>query len=165
MKGFDGGNLLVPVIYPGTDMADMPSFGTVMSHGFLASGFLPLRLAFPVVAAVLFGPSVEVPDAIIMDLFVDYISSYEGGINLKEALKVSWPPTSSYIDDLQSKLIYIFSRFGCRQIPTPENIHQLIIGVARHEFLVKPLGALYALNSGVPDEHRDFWSHFFAEVI
>ena len=97
-----------------------------MSHGFLASGFLPLRLAFPVVAAVLFGPSVEVPDAIIMD---DYISSYEGGI-LKEALKVPWPPTSSYIDDLQRKLIDIFSHFGCRQIPTPENIHQLIIGVA-----------------------------------
>ena len=38
-------------------------------------------------------------------------SSYEGGI-LKEALirYISWPPTSSYIDDLQSKLIDIFTR-------------------------------------------------------
>ena len=74
MKAFDGGNLLVPAVYPGTEIADMPILGTVMSHGFFASGFLPLRLAFPVVAAVLFGPSVEVPDAIIMDSFVAYIT-------------------------------------------------------------------------------------------
>ena len=30
--------------------------------------------------------------------------------------------------------------------------------VACHEFLVKPLGALYAMNRGIPIEHKPFWN-------
>ena len=164
IHAFDGGNLLVPAVYPGTDMANLPVLGTIMSHGFLASGFLPIRVAFPVVAAILLGPSIEVPDTVIMDSFVDYISSYEGGI-LREALQIARSATSSYMEDLQGKLIEILSRFECRQIPTPNNIQQLIIGVARHEFLVKPLGALYALHSGVPRVHQGFWSQFSLQEL
>lgn len=59
-----------------------------MSHGFLASSFLPIRLVFPMIAAVLLSPSVQVPDAIIMDFFVDYVGLYESGI-LKEAILIS----------------------------------------------------------------------------
>ena len=66
------------------------------------------------------------------------------------------------MEDLQGKLL---SRFGCRQIPTPNNIQQLIIDVARHEFLVKPLGALYALHSGVPQVHQGFWSQFSLQEL
>ena len=29
--------------------------------------------------------------------------------------------------------------------------------LSRHEFLVKPLGALYALNGGIPLRHQPFW--------
>ena len=135
-------------------MANLPVLVTIISHGFLGSGFLPIRVAFPVVAAILLGPSIEVPDT---GSFVDYISSYEGGI-LREALQIARSAISSYMEDLQGQLIEILSRFGCRQIPTPNNIQQLINGMARHEFLVKPLRALYALHSGVPQVHQGFWS-------
>ncbi len=42
---------------------------------------------------------------------------------------------------------------------------QLLVSVARHEFMVKPLGALYALHSGVPEAHRGFWNTFSVEQI
>ena len=58
---------MVSAVYPGTDMANLPVLGTITSHGFLGSGFLPIRVAFPVVAAILLGPSTEVPDTVIMD--------------------------------------------------------------------------------------------------
>ena len=70
---FDGGNLLVPAVHPCTDMAKLPVLGAIMSHGFLSCSFLPIRLAFPVIAAVLLSPSVQLPDAIVMDSFVDYV--------------------------------------------------------------------------------------------
>ena len=122
----------------------------------------PIRLAFPVIASVL--PICRgVPDVIIMVPFVDFVSSYEGTF-LKEALQLSHT-TVSYMESLEGKLIDILSRFGCRHIPTPQNIKQLIYGVARHEFLVKPLGAIYALHSGVPAVHHGFWSQFSIEHL
>ena len=155
---FDGGNLLAPAIHPGIDMSNLPVLGAILSHVFLSSSFLPIRVAFPILATVLLGPSVKIQDMIIMDTFVDFVSSYEGKI-LKEALQESQTKLS-YMEDLEKKLIEILSHFGCRQIPTPRNIRQLIRGIARHEFLVKPLGAIYALHSGVPAVHHEFWSQF-----
>ena len=92
---FDGGNILVPAVHPGADMTNLPILGAILSHGFLSSSFLPIRLAFPVIASVLLGLSVEVPDVIIMDSFVDFVSSYEGTI-LKEALQLSHTTVSSF---------------------------------------------------------------------
>ena len=69
------------------------------------------------------------------------------------------------MEDLQGQLIEILSHFGCRQIPTPNNIQQLINGVARHEFLVKPLRALYTLHSGVPQVRQGFWSQFSLQEL
>ena len=51
-----------------------------MSHGYLACGILPVRLAFPVLAMSLLGPSVEIPDEILMESFVDYMVFYEANI-------------------------------------------------------------------------------------
>ena len=41
----------------------------------------------------------------------------------------------------------------------------LILRVARHEFLVKPLGVLYALHAGVPEVHRNFWAGFSVQDL
>ena len=84
IKAFDGGNLLVPASHPGVDMAQLEMLGTILSHGFLSSGFLPLRLAFPVLCCIVFGPSCPVSDEIVMDSF---IRSYEGDI-LRNALSM-----------------------------------------------------------------------------
>ena len=53
LKKFDGESLLVPAIHPNTDMASFPILGTVLAHGFMVCGYLPVRIAFPVLAAAL----------------------------------------------------------------------------------------------------------------
>ena len=58
IAAFDGGNLLVPAMHPGTDMAKLPVFGGHNVPWILACSFLPIWLAFPIVAAVLLSPSV-----------------------------------------------------------------------------------------------------------
>lgn len=93
------------------------------------------------------------PDAILVDSFVDYVSSYESGI-LREAIDIS--QTDQPLQ-LQGQLADLFGRLGCQQLPTPQNVQQPIVGVARREFLVRPLGALYALREGVPKDHHGFW--------
>ena len=76
VKNFDGEKLLVPAVRPNTDMAILRLHGTILSHGFMVCGFLPIHIAFPVLAATFFGPEVEVPDSIILDSFIDYSVSY-----------------------------------------------------------------------------------------
>ena len=45
-------------------------------------------------------------------------------------------------------------------MPTPGNIQQLILQVARYELVRKPLGALLSLYRGVPTEYHPFFSGF-----
>ena len=77
LKVFDDETLLVPAINPNTDMASFPILGTVLSHGFMVCGYLPVRVAFPVLAAVLRGPSVHISGAIIIESFIDYLTTHE----------------------------------------------------------------------------------------
>lgn len=59
----------------------------------------------------------------------------------------------------------MLSRLGCRELPTPQNLSRLIAEVAEHEFAVKPSSALYAMHSGIPNEHRSFWEQQTAEKL
>ena len=140
------------------DMSIFPVLGAVLSHGYLACGIILIRLAFPALACSLLGPTIQIPDNIIRDTFVDYVSCYEGEV-LKEAFSSikGGECGSSFSATLAYKLTSILSRFGCRQNPTPVNINCLVSEVAHHEFMVKPLGAVYAINSGIPTQHKPFW--------
>ena len=54
---------------------------------------------------------------------------------------------------------------GCTEVPSPSNIKQLVLRVARHLFLGKPLGALYALNSGVPIPYHSFMEQLSIDTL
>ena len=119
-----------------------------MSHGYLACGILPVRLALPVLTMSLLGPSVEIPDDILMESFVDYMVFYEANI-FRESVsaaknRLELPPA------LLTKLTNLLSRFGCHELPESRNVVNLIIQIARHEFAVKPVGAILSMHSGVP---------------
>ena len=159
LKNFDGESLLIPAIHPNTDMATFPILGTVLSHGFMVCGYLPVRIAFPVLAAALCGPAVHIPDLIIIESFIDYLTTHESSI-LRSAIE-----QKSFSRQTQSQLINILSRLGCTEVPSPSNIKQLVLRVARHQFLGKPLGALYALNSGVPIPYHSFWELFSIDTL
>ena len=46
VKNFDGEKLLVPAVRPNTNKAVLRLHGTILSHGFMVCGFLPIRIAF-----------------------------------------------------------------------------------------------------------------------
>ena len=136
---FDGGNILIPAVNPHTDISVFPVLGTVLSHGFLVSNFLPLRIAFPTLAAVLLGPTVLIPDSILVDTFADYLSTYESAFIRDMVIHVRDKKPSSFNREQSKMLTDIFSRMDCRELPKPGNLERLIIQVARHEFITKRL--------------------------
>ena len=133
-----------------------PVLGTILSHGYLACGILQLRLAFPVLASSLLGPSVKISDGIMVESFVDYLVCYEGEI-LNEAFDTARKvgPGTPFSPALLTKLTNL-SRSGCRELPKPENLKRLITEISCHEFAVKAVGVVYTMNSGVPQQHQPF---------
>ena len=56
---FDGPstNQLTPTIFPSVDLASYGLLGSIMVHGYLVSGVLPVRLAFPFLCKCLISPA------------------------------------------------------------------------------------------------------------
>lgn len=163
MKNFDGERLLVPSVNPSVNTDMFGVLGTILTHGFMCCGFLPIRITFPVIAAILLGPDVHIQESILLEAFVDFLCSHESAM-LREAF-ISTQKTSSLTADMQSSLIDILSRFGCTEMPTANNLKQLILNVAKHTFLGKPLGLLYKLKSGVPLPYNTFWAKYSVETL
>lgn len=71
----------------------------------------------------------------------------------------------SFSHDLCEDLLSLLSRLGCREVPSPQNLRRLVVEVAKHEFIAKPLRVLYVMNSGVPAPHMDFWKRFSIDEL
>ena len=125
----------------------LPTLGTIMSHGYLTCGFLPIRLALPCIIHVVRG-QVSIPNALLAESFADSLNVHEAGI-VKDALAVKGEVTT-FSPHLQQSLLSMFARYGCRNVPTPKNLMKLILDSARYEFVIKPCAAVNALRSGVP---------------
>ena len=78
--------MLAPAIHSHTDMAIYPVLGTIISHGYISSGFLPIRLSFPTVVSCLKGPGFELPNSFLLESFMVYVSTLEG-TRLQNALE------------------------------------------------------------------------------
>ena len=166
VKMFDGGTLLIPAVHHQVEMEKFPLLGTVISHGYIACGFLPAKIAFPILAAVLLGAATKVSDKIIVESFIDFLVTYDGEI-LKEAFIAcnAHPGNQQFNSELQGKLVNLMSRFGCREVPKPENLRRLVLEIGRHEFTIKAVGAVYAMNSGLPRLHQRFWDEYSVEKL
>ena len=70
-KLFDGCTLLTPVMHPQNDTQAFSSLSRILLHGYLVSGFLPVRIAFPTSASLLLGPHTVISDSILLDAFPD----------------------------------------------------------------------------------------------
>lgn len=68
---------IVPLMHPGSDPSIFSALGKVLSHGYLQCGFLPLRIAFPTLTAMLLGTSIHIPNSFLVSSFVDSLNSYE----------------------------------------------------------------------------------------
>ena len=86
-EAFEGCTLLIPALHAHVDMQSLPILGKIISHGYISCGHLPVRIAFPVIASLLLGPSIEVSSRFLLQSFRDYLSPVERS-TIKEAVKV-----------------------------------------------------------------------------
>ena len=70
VKNFDGSNTLIPTVHPHTDISQYKVLGSMISHGCMSCGFLPIRLAFPFLAYALLGCDITIPDELLIDSFI-----------------------------------------------------------------------------------------------
>ena len=153
---FDGAMILIPLVHAQTDMGVFPILGKIISHGYLASGYLPVRISLPSLIAMLLGPSVTIPRSFLLDALMDYISDNERE-KLKIALRYKGTSSSFPTPEMKSDVISMMSRFGCREMPTPRNLAELIVNVAKYEFCTKPAAAIAMMYYAIPDDHKPFW--------
>ena len=134
----------MPAVNPNTNLQILLLLGKILVHGFIVCDFLPVHLAFLVIAAILHGPNMVLSDDVYLESLLDYISTHDIS-SIREALR-----EKAFTSSLTVILLAILSRLGCTQVPTPLNIRQLLIDAAKHQFKIKPLGALCSMYSGVP---------------
>ncbi len=151
MKLFDGAALLTPVCHADVDVSQFAVLGQILSHGYLCCGFLPTRIAFPVLAFVLLGLSATISQETMVNSLSDFLCQVDRK-TMAESLKAK-----AFTPAMKTNLINILARFGCRDMPTPQNLGHLVYVVAQHQFRLLPFAAISTINSGIPDKHRPFW--------
>ena len=162
LKFFDGSSLLSPAMHASVDMSSLPLLGKILSHGFLVCGHIPIRVVFPVLACVLLGPNVDIPQRILAQMFAESLCLHEASI-IKEAITVKG--MTSFTPKLQASLTNILSRYGCRVSPTPANLKSELWNIAKYELQVKPMAAVYSMRSGIPSNEKPFWDAFSVEQL
>lgn len=156
---FEGATILTPLIHPQTDTTVFPVLGRILSHGYLVTGFLPIRIALPTLICMLLGPGRLIPSDIVEGAFLDYLCCVE-----RETIKEAFGH-QVFTHEMQSMLLNTLSRYGCRQVPTPSNLQQLLQQIAKYELCVKPTAAVAAIHSGIPSIHSPFWNNLTVQDV
>lgn len=155
-KYFDGNVLLSPIVHPEMNTSVLSTLGAIVSHGYLVTGVLPVRIAFPCLAQCLLGQATIISPSILIETLLDSLSPFEATI-MNGAINEAKQNLSSFSSDVMSVLVSVLSRFDIRHLPTPPKFKQVLTQIASYEFLAKPSVALAAMNSGVPKQHKPFW--------
>lgn len=152
-KVFEGDTLLVPLIHPSTDLAVFSTLGKILSHCYLVSGILPVRITLPSLLVMLLGPGTNVSKCVLFDALMDYVSENER----QKLVSARHFRGKTFSAEMLSDLLSVLSKFGCREMPTPANLTTVLFQIAQFEFCAKPAAALSLIFSGVPDAHKTFW--------
>ncbi len=161
MHDFDSGNTYVPLNNPHYDIFHYKVLGTILLHGYMMCGHIPNRISFPVIAKTFLGCEVNIPNAILIDSFIDYLSEYESSQIQEAQYLISKADKNDALPPIiEQNLIQVLSRMGCHSIPTAKNLQSLLIDVAKYELITKPSGAIYNLHAGVPQQYYPFIATF-----
>ena len=138
---FDGSTLFVPLMSPHIDLSSLPVLGKILSYGYLCTGFLPTKIYFPSLAAMLLGllgPGVTIERNVLVESFLDFLSYVDRSI-LHEAMQISTHCSKDVFPfDIQEQLLTVLSDFGCQEVPTPMSLSQIVTDIARYVFLANP---------------------------
>ena len=133
----------MPAVHPNIELFTMSIFGTVMSHAYMLSGVLPIRIAFPCLAQCL---NIKIPDSIMVASLIDSFSVHDAAV-IKVAFEEMVSGSADFTSHSKSALM---SRFGAREIPTPHNLKTLLLQIALCQFFLKPAAA-------IASQHLPFW--------
>lgn len=161
-KLFEGSSLLTPMLHPHIDLTTFPLLGRILSHGYLVTGFLPVRIALPTLLSILLGPTEEVQPDILINALIDFVTDDERK-TIREAL--TFKNMQSFPEYMIQDLLTILTNFGCRLPPKPSTLESIIQQVARYEFITKPAAGIGLINSGIPPKHRKFWKQQSTDKI
>ena len=126
--------------------------GAIISHAYMVTGILPVRVAFPCLAQCLLGTTVAVPSSILGETLIDSLTPYEADI-VKRAFEEVNCQFTTFSTVVMTGLLSLLSRFNSRQLPTPLKFQQIVGQVASYEFLRKPSAALAV----IPSQYKPFW--------
>ena len=140
------------------DLEMFQVFGRIISH---AHGVLPDQIGFLCLAIALLGVKTKCADSILKECFISSLSIYESSL-LRNTANCNGAKFSS---EMERELITLFSSHGCREITQPGNFEEIIIKAAKFIFITKPAAALQLMNSGVNDQHAEFWRHITVDKL
>ena len=147
VKLFDGSAVVYPTVHPHVDFDCLPFIGTIISHAYLVTGILPVRIAVPCLAQMLLGKSISIPDRLVVESFIDTLSPHEVD-TLKQAFTVKEHGCVEFTEEMKRLLVAILGRYRIMKNPTPDTLKDLIFYAARCELLWKPSGIISAVHSG-----------------
>lgn len=154
-KHFDGSATLVPVVSTCLDSATLQILGRILSFGYIACGFLPVRIAFPTLAAMLLHPLPDFSPDFLVEAFRDSLTPVDAA-TIKEALACR--ARENFPQRLFNRLINVFTSFDCLEVPKLCNILKLCERSASYLCLTKPFAVVTEIGKGVPTQHHQFWN-------
>ena len=152
-KHFDGTGLLAPLVASCLDSNTLQILGRILSAGYIFCGFLPIRIAFPTILCILLQPQPEIDPDVFVETFKDCLNPVESA-TVREAFSCR---SGSFSQSLVSRLINVFSRFDCLEVPKASNLLKLCEQSARYLFVTKPFAVILNMSKGIPEQHRPFW--------
>ena len=137
--------------------AECKAVGRILIHGFLLTGFLPLRINHALLFYLVRG--VEPSDNLLMMSFLSSIQENER-ILLNDATST----TDSFDERMKLKIAAFFSFHEFPALPSPETIKESIHKVARYTILIKPCYYLCQIKEIAP-LHIQSWLDMLDEAI
>ena len=123
----------------------MEVLGRVLSYGYISSGFVPVKISFPTLAAILVTSFSEITAEMFLQSFKDYLTQVDL-FTIKDAFC-----QKEYSRQLTTKLINIFSRFDCLEVPKPGNILRLCQQSCKY-CIGKPFSAIMEMKKGLSSQ-------------
>ena len=119
----------VPFIRHDHFIKEWEAVGRILVKGYQSVLYFPLFLSKAFICYCLF--DTEVPESILMESFMKYLSPVEEDL-VKENLEKDCLP------DDNDELLEFLERFNCRSAVTSENLRKLLIEIANQELIQKP---------------------------
>lgn len=154
-KFFDGVSLLYPALNPHMTTYDLNTLGLILSCGYLLVGVIPIRIAFPTLAAMLLPAAKTFPDHIMVDSFAGSISAHDAAV--VEIARKKVDSKEAFSESLQSDLLTALSGFDCRKAPSMDTFVRMVCDISNYVFLRKPYAFISDVRAGIPQAHRGFW--------